>query len=71
MTGSQVPIPIPKWVMLGIPVNELLNEAIPLPLVAIYTMIASTLIFTVIFSIVLLLRIIQEVLTRDRGVGPN
>lgn len=37
----------------GIPVNELLNEAIPLPLVAIYTMIASTLIFTVIFSIVL------------------
>lgn len=49
----------------GIPITQLLNTLIPLPLIAIYTMLLSTLIFTAIFTITLYYAIIRRFLPED------
>ncbi len=49
----------------GIPVTQLLNTLIPLPLIAIYTMLLSTLIFTAIFTITLYYAIIRRFLPEE------
>ena len=46
----------------GIPITQFTNTLIPIPLIAIYTMLLSTLIFTVIFSITLYYAIIRRLL---------
>ncbi len=50
----------------GIPITQLLNTLIPLPpLIAIYTMLLSTLVFTAIFTITLYYAIIRRFLPEE------
>ncbi|MGC8607496.1 MAG: cytochrome ubiquinol oxidase subunit I [Vulcanisaeta sp.] len=49
----------------GIPITQLLNTLIPLPLIAMYTMLLSTLIFTAIFTVALYYAIIRRFLPEE------
>ncbi|ADY01714.1 cytochrome oxidase,subunit I (cydA-1) [Vulcanisaeta moutnovskia 768-28] len=49
----------------GIPITQLLNTLIPLPLIAMYTMLLSTLAFTAIFTITLYYAVVRRFLPEE------